>query len=111
MAVWSGGPLTPAGTTVFGGASNCSASTCLKAPQNCFKEGRLKSFCANNVDIPFAMARRLKPCPRKATVRSEKQPRSYVTVYINDEGLKAINFTKSAFHEDINTVCSICFIS
>ena len=49
-----------------------SPSTCLKTPQNCSKEGRLKPFFANNVDIPFARARRLKPCPRKATVRSGK---------------------------------------
>src|SRR5699024_9735182 len=44
----------------------CGNSTCLKTPQY-FKEGRLKPFFANNVDIPFARARRLKPCPRKAT--------------------------------------------
>src|SRR5699024_262729 len=49
-----------------------SPSTCLKTPQY-FKEGRLRPFFANNVDIPFARARRLKPCPRKATVRSGKQ--------------------------------------
>src|SRR5699024_4528852 len=46
-------------------------------PQDYSKEGRLKPFFANNVDIPFARARRLKPCPRKATVRSENQTRSY----------------------------------
>src|SRR5690625_3171374 len=109
MIVWSGGPLTPlkykpiffvrckscrsipcpAGTKVFDGASNRSPSTCLKTPQNCSKEGRLKPFFANNVDIPFARARRLKPCPRKATVRSGKQTRTYVAVYIDYEGLKA----------------------
>jgi len=33
------------------------------------KEGRLKPFFANNVDIPFARARRLRPCPRKASAR------------------------------------------
>src|SRR5690625_52473 len=101
MVVWSGGPLTPrkykpiffvrckscrslpcpAGTKVFGGMSNRSPSTCLKTPHNCSKEGRLKPFFANNVDIPFARARRLKPCPRKATVRSGKQPGAYVEVY------------------------------
>ena len=80
MAVWSGGPLTPAGTKVFDGASNRSPSTCLKTPQY-FKEGRLKPFFANNVDISFARARRLMPCPRKATVRSGKQPNAYVAVY------------------------------
>src|SRR5699024_3143190 len=69
--VWSEGPLTPAGTKVFDGMSNRSRSTCLKTPQY-FKEGRLKPFFANNVDIPFARARRLKPFPRKATVRSGK---------------------------------------
>src|SRR5699024_8677930 len=72
MVVWSGGPLTPAGTKVFDGASNRSPSTCLKPPQDYSKEGRLKPFFANNVDIPFARAKRLKPCPRKATVRSGK---------------------------------------
>src|SRR5690625_2729041 len=51
---------------------SCGNSTCLKTPQY-FKEGRLKPFFANNVDIPFARARRLRPCPRKATVRSGKQ--------------------------------------
>src|SRR5690625_1800959 len=59
-----------------------SPSTCLKTPQY-FTEGRLKPFFANNVDIPFARARRLKPCPRKATVRSGKQTRAYFAVYIN----------------------------
>ncbi|PAV31559.1 hypothetical protein CIL05_02570 [Virgibacillus profundi] len=38
MVVWSGGPLTPAGTKVFGGASNRSPSTCLKTPQSGFLE-------------------------------------------------------------------------
>src|SRR5699024_11848082 len=52
MLVWSGGPLTPARTKVFDGASNRSPSTCLKTPQY-FKEGRLRPFFANNVDIPF----------------------------------------------------------
>src|SRR5699024_10752883 len=56
---------------------SCGNSTCLKTPQY-FKEGRLKPFFANNVDIPFARARRLKPCPRKATVRSGKQSSAYV---------------------------------
>ena len=50
-----------------------SPSTCLKTPQICSKEGRLRPFFANNVDIPFARARRLKPCPRKATARSGNQ--------------------------------------
>src|SRR5699024_3424573 len=56
-------------------------STWLKTPQNCSKEGQLKPFFANNVDIPFARARRLKPCPRKATVRSGKQSSAYDTVH------------------------------
>src|SRR5699024_1788178 len=47
----------------------CGNSTCPKTPQNCFKEGQLKPFFANNVDIPFARARRLRPCPRKASAR------------------------------------------
>src|SRR5690625_963202 len=64
---------------------SCGNSTYLKTPQNCSKEGRLKPFFANNVDIPFARARRLKPCPRKATVRSGKQPSAYVAVYTNYE--------------------------
>src|SRR5690625_7783616 len=38
MVVWSGGPLTPAGTKVFDGASNRSPSTCLKTPQSGFLE-------------------------------------------------------------------------
>jgi len=59
---------------------SCGNSTCLKPPQY-FKEGRLNPFFANNVDIPFARARRLKPCPRKATVRSGKQTRAYVAIY------------------------------
>src|SRR5699024_3626672 len=81
--VWSEGQLTPAGTTVFDGTSNRSRSTCLKTPQY-FKEGRLKPFIANNVDIPFARARRLKPCPRKATGHSGKT-NTYFTVHINFE--------------------------
>src|SRR5699024_368618 len=60
---------------------SCGNSTCLKTPQNCSKEGQLKPFFANNVDIPFARARRLKPCPRKATVRSGKQSSAYDTVH------------------------------
>jgi len=58
---------------------SCGNSTSLKTPQY-IKEGRLKPFFANNVDIPFARARRLKPCPRKATVCSGKQC-SYFAVY------------------------------
>src|SRR5699024_9412673 len=42
-------------------------STCLKTPQYYFKECRLKPCIANNVDKPFARARRLKPSPRKAS--------------------------------------------
>src|SRR5699024_12385527 len=33
IVVWSGGPLTPAGTKVVGGTSKRSPSTCLKTPQ------------------------------------------------------------------------------
>src|SRR5699024_5064819 len=39
----------------------------------------------------FARARRLKPCPRKATVRSGKQPSAYFAVYINCEDEKQRN--------------------
>src|SRR5690625_3616502 len=53
-------PKTFAGTEVFDGASNRSPSTCLKTPQHCSKEGRLKPFFANNVDISFARARQVK---------------------------------------------------
>src|SRR5699024_9018527 len=48
----------------------CGNSTCPKTPQDYSKEGRLKPIFANNVDIPFASARRLRPCPRKASTRS-----------------------------------------
>src|SRR5699024_5965121 len=61
---------------------SCGNNTCLKTPQDYSKEGRLKPFFANNVDIPFAGARRLKPCPRKATIRSGKQPSAYLAFYI-----------------------------
>src|SRR5699024_12684733 len=64
----------------------------LKTPQNCSKEGRLKPFFANNIDIPFARARRLKPCPRKASTRNDpgrrsyrKESSGYVAVYFNYE--------------------------
>src|SRR5699024_5870500 len=57
-----------------------SPSTCLKTPQY-LKEGRLKPFFANNVDIPFARARRLKPCPRKESVRSGKHMRLRRSLY------------------------------
>ena len=49
--------------------------------------------------VYFRSAKRQQP--PLILLRSLYQPR----------GLKAINFTKSAFHEDINTVRSICFIS
>src|SRR5699024_10778726 len=93
MLVWSGGPLSPAGTKVFGGSSERSPSTCLKTQQY-LSEGRLKPFFAINVDIPYARARRLKPCPLKATVRSGKHTRAYFEVYINYE-IKSDNYEKS----------------
>src|SRR5699024_1028832 len=71
-------------------------STCLKTPFY-FKEGRLKPFFANNVDIPFARARRLKPCPRKATVRSENNP-THTSQSISTARFKSNKFTKTAFH-------------
>src|SRR5699024_9174978 len=65
--------LTP-GTAITRPTENiCGNSTCLKTPQNYSKEGRLTPFFANNVDIPFARARRLKPCPRKAVICSGRQ--------------------------------------
>src|SRR5690625_2126210 len=70
--VWSGGPLTPGSAITRPTENICGNSTCPKTPQDYPKEGRLKPFFANNVDIPFARARRLRPCPRKATVRSGK---------------------------------------
>src|SRR5690625_1294518 len=76
-----------------------SPSTCLKTPQY-FKEGRLKPFFANNVDIPFARARRLKPCPRKATVRSGKQPSTYAAVYIKHEDESNKIFSRKASFYD-----------
>src|SRR5699024_5274727 len=99
---WSGGPLTPRkykaiffvrckscrslscpATAITRPTENfCGYSTCRKTPQD-FKEGRLKSFLANNVNLRFARPRRLKPCPRKATVRSGKQSSAYVAVNIN----------------------------
>src|SRR5699024_3065741 len=63
--------VTP-GTAITRPTENiCGNSTCPKTPQNCLKEGRLKPFFANNVDIPFARARRLRPCPWKASTRSD----------------------------------------
>src|SRR5699024_4722266 len=47
------------------GGDSSGNSTSLKTPQYP-KEGRLKPFFANNADIPFARARRLKPCPRQS---------------------------------------------
>src|SRR5699024_11232889 len=55
------------------GGDSSGNSTCLKTPHNCSKEGRLKPFFANNVDIPFARARRLKRCPRKASACSRSE--------------------------------------
>src|SRR5690625_7760433 len=43
------------------GGDSSGNSTSLKTPQDDPEEGRLKPFFANNVDIPFARARRLKP--------------------------------------------------
>src|SRR5690625_141432 len=47
------------------GGDSSGNSTSLKTPQYP-KEGRLKPFFANNADIPFARARRLRPCPRQS---------------------------------------------
>src|SRR5690625_7935168 len=66
-----------------------SPSTCLKTPQY-FKEGRLQPFFANNVDIPFARARRLRPCPRKATVRSGKHMHLFRSLRIVCEKLRRV---------------------
>src|SRR5699024_12326094 len=71
---------------------SCGNSTSLKTPQY-IKEGRLKPCFANNADIPFARARRLKPCPRKATGRSGKQC-SYFAVY-RIYGRNNISFRKA----------------
>src|SRR5699024_2070713 len=63
----------------------CGNSTCPKTPQDYSKEGRLKPFFANNVDIPFARARRLRPCPRKASARIDpgrQQQYSYLDINI-----------------------------
>src|SRR5699024_1208310 len=49
----------------------CGNSTSLKTPQEYPKEGRLKPSFADNVGIPFARARRLRPCPRKASTWSD----------------------------------------
>jgi len=38
----------------------CGNSTCLKTPEDSPKEGRLKPFFANNLDIPFARAKQVK---------------------------------------------------
>src|SRR5690625_6720785 len=96
MVVWSGGTLTP-GTAITRPTENiCGNSTCLKTPLY-FKEGRLKPFFANNVDIPFARARRLNPCPRKATVRSGKQPNAYLATILTTR-IKSNKFMKTAFH-------------
>src|SRR5699024_414796 len=81
MVDWSGGPLTPGSAITRPTENICGNSTSLKTPQNYSKEGRLKPFFANNVDIPLAGARRLKLCPRKATVRSGKQTRAYVALW------------------------------
>src|SRR5690625_3738344 len=62
--------LTASPVRVAKGGDSCRNSTCPKTPQY-FKEGRLKPFFANNVDIPFARARRLRPCPRKASAQSD----------------------------------------
>src|SRR5699024_5628552 len=59
-----------------------SPSTCLKTPQDYSKEGRLKPFFANNVDIPFARARRLKPCPAESNGPQRKTTNAYVRFYV-----------------------------
>src|SRR5699024_4051199 len=70
-------------------------STCPKTPQDYPKEGRLKPFFANNVDIPFARARRLRPCPRKASAQSDPGRRELLRIIPN--GSKLIShFTSTA---------------
>ncbi|MBM7598625.1 hypothetical protein JOC34_000982 [Virgibacillus halotolerans] len=54
--------MTPAGTAR------------VRRPRRAGDEGRLKTAFAANVVIPLVGARRLRPCPRKATIRSGKQP-------------------------------------
>src|SRR5699024_2846463 len=76
-------------TSLFPCAEEAYSEALLEDAGTGFKEGRLKPSFADNVGIPLAGARRLKPCPRKATVRSGKQLRTYVAVYINNyENLK-----------------------
>src|SRR5699024_8339636 len=71
MVVLSGVLLTPWTAITHHIENICWNSTCMKNPHY-LKEGRLKPYFANNVHIPFARARRLKPCPRKSTLRSVK---------------------------------------
>src|SRR5699024_2468463 len=108
MVVWSGGPLTPGSAITRPTENICGNSTCLKTPQYHSKEGRLKPFFANNVDIPFAKARRLKPCPRKATGRSGKT-NTYFTV-ISTSRIKSNKRHKMAlhYHSAVNVDCLAC---
>src|SRR5699024_6098421 len=69
---------------------------------------RLQTSCrGHNVGIPLAGARRLKPCPRKATVRSGKQIPVYVAVYIFC--VKRVFFLK--YRQVIANICIIFWIS
>src|SRR5699024_279808 len=84
-------------TSLFPCAEEAYSEALLEDAGTGFKEGRLKPSFPDNVGIPLAGARRLRPCPRKASTWSDPgrremhvlTPGSYFAVYINYEGLKA----------------------
>src|SRR5699024_9949439 len=91
MVVWSGGPLTPRKykPIFFVRCKICRSLPCPAAiarvwrPRRWVDDGQLKPSLEDNICIPLAGARRLKPCQRKATVSSGKRSNAYVAVYIN----------------------------
>src|SRR5699024_9757574 len=58
-------------TSLFPCAEEACSEALLEDAGTGFKEGRLKPSFADNVGIPLAGARRLRPCPRKASARTD----------------------------------------
>src|SRR5699024_3665345 len=86
----------------------CGKSTCLKTPQDYSKEGRLKPFFANNVDIPFARARRLSRARGKQRSAAENR-RALTSQFISTTNIKTIiifdrssNFSPKNYEKSLN---------
>src|SRR5699024_3796940 len=68
----------------------------VRRPRRVVDDGRLKTSFADNVGIPLAGARRLKPCPRKATVRSGEQP-THTSLFLSTTRTKSNESYEKSF--------------